>query len=106
MSRPDKNQRKAQLKDWKTQQRASARAKLPLDNAQMKSMFDMLDTELPIHGCDHTFGLVGAWLGKNQISIEPVLAWLRDNGGQCDCEALANSEQAWEDAIYELSDED
>jgi hypothetical protein len=27
------------------------------------------------------------------------VAWLHDNGGYCDCEALANAEEAWEAAI-------
>jgi hypothetical protein len=106
MSQSDKNQHKAQLKNWKAQQRASARAKLPLDKAQMKSMFDMLDEKLSAQGCDHTLKLVHAWLDANKLPIEPVEKWLRESGGYCDCEALANSEDAWEDATHELGDED
>jgi hypothetical protein len=40
--RPDKKNRKASLAAWKAQQRATARAKLPLPIEQMEALFDYL----------------------------------------------------------------
>ncbi len=102
-NRPDKRTRKEALGLWKAQQRAAARANLPLPNAQMQALFDMLDVELPQRGCDHTLRLVREWLTRQGLNVEPVEAWLHENGGYCDCEALANAEQAWQDAIHEVN---
>ena len=41
--RPDKRSREEALDRWRVQQRAAARAKLPLPDAQMQALFDMLD---------------------------------------------------------------
>jgi hypothetical protein len=101
-NRRDKRSRKEALDRWKAQQRAAARAKLPLPDPQMRSLFDMLDAELPRRGCDHTLRLVREWCAQHGVTAEPVEAWLHDNGGNCDCEALANSEQAWRDATHDF----
>jgi hypothetical protein len=93
--RKDKQARKDALDRWKAEQRAAAYAKLPLANDSMQALFEMLNVELPRRGCDHTLRLVQAWLVSNELSVEPVTDWLRENGGCCDCEALANAEQAW-----------
>jgi hypothetical protein len=100
--RPDKRNRKKALDLWKAQQRAASRAKLPLPNPQMQALFDMLDTELPQRGCDHTLRLVRACLSRQRLDVASVEAWLHENGGHCDCEALANSEQAWREAIHDI----
>jgi len=101
--RLDKRSRKEALHRVKAQHRAAARAKLPLPNSQMKALFDMLDGELPRQGCNHTLRLVRTWLSDQGLAVEPVEAWLHDNGGHCDCEVLANAEQAWEDAIHDVN---
>src|SRR5262249_5764716 len=53
-NRPDKRSRKEALERWAKEQRKAARAKLPLPDDQVKTLFDMLDVELPLQGCDHT----------------------------------------------------
>ncbi len=97
--RPDKQDRKAALAVWKAQQRAAARAKLPLPVEQMQALFHMLDAELPRRGCDHALRLVREWCDRRAVPFGPVDAWLLDNGGCCDCEALANAEQASQEAV-------
>lgn len=94
-NRLDKNRRKEMMHIWKSQQRAAARAKLPLPDDQMQALFDYLDVEFPIQGCDHTQRLTKAWLETQGLAVEPVVEWLKGNGGFCDCEALANAEEAW-----------
>ena len=101
--RKDKRSRKEALDRWKADQRATAREKLPLPNEQMQALFDMLDVEFPRQGCDHTLRLTRAWLTSNGLPIEAVVMWLQENGGYCDCEALANAEQAWRDAIHDVN---
>lgn len=100
--RPDKRQRKEKLDAWWAQQRAAAGAKFPLPNEQMRALFDFLSAEFPTRGYDHTLRLTRRWLEAEGLECEPVIAWLHDNGGYCDCEALANSEEAWRDAMRDI----
>lgn len=101
--RKDKRSRKEAKDRWKADQRAAARAKLPLPNEQLQALFEMLDVELPRQGCDHTLRLTRAWLAASELPVEPVVAWLEENGGFCDCQAMANAEQAWRDAIHDVN---
>jgi hypothetical protein len=36
------------------------------------------------------------------VPVERVVLWLNDNGFYCDCEALANAEEAWRHAIGDV----
>jgi hypothetical protein len=101
--RPDKRGRKEALDRWKADQRAAARAKLPLPDEQMKALFEMLEVEFPRQGCDQTLRLTRSWLAAHGLPVELVIAWLHDNGGFCDCEALANAEEAWQYAIEDVN---
>jgi hypothetical protein len=94
----DKAEKKARLRDWRGKERAVARARLPLDDRDMEALFHMLDQRLPEAGCNHTRRLTDAWLAERGHPTEHVHRWLDDNGGFCDCEILANSEEAWRDA--------
>mgnify|MGYP000287420412 CR=1 FL=1 len=101
--RTDKRSRKEKLDCWKADQRAIARAKLPLPDDQMKALFDMLDVEFPRQGCNHSLRLTRGWLESKGLPVDPVVEWLNENGGNCDCGALANSEPAWLDAIHDVN---
>lgn len=61
-------------------------------------MFDMLDVELPLQGCDHSRRITKAWLVGRGHDVETVFAWLDTQGGYCDCEVLANVEQEVDEA--------
>ena len=50
--RPDKQNRKASLAAWKAQQRATARAKLPLPVEQIQALFDRVPLDLVIVRAD------------------------------------------------------
>lgn len=96
-SRFDKQGRKELLRQIRERQRAEARAVLPLPDEELQAMFDELDRELPIQGCDHTRRLTLLFLAWRGLPTEAVLLWLDDNGGFCDCEVLANVEEHWLD---------
>lgn len=100
--RLDKRRRKEMLDQWRTQQRAAAREKLPMSDDLMKAMFDMLDAELELHGCDHSRQLVRRWLVENSLPVERVERWLDENGGYCDCEVRFNCKQNWQEAINDV----
>lgn len=99
--RPDKQSRKAALTAWKAEQRSATRAGFPLPPDQLSALFDALDTQLPRRGCDHSFRLVREWCNAAGVEATLVESWMRDNGGYCDCEALANTEQVFQETIRE-----
>ena len=101
--RPDKQRRKDLRHQWESQQNAAARAKFPLPDELLRAMFDFLLVEFPIQGCDFTLRLTEWWLNIQGLPIEPVIAWLQDNGGFCDCEAAGNSREVWESANKDVN---
>ena len=94
----DKADKAQKLRAWRAKQRETSRTLLPLDDVEMKALFDMLDLSLQKQDCDHSRGLTDAWLRDRGHSLDVVHRWLDDNGGFCDCEVLANSEGAWLEA--------
>jgi hypothetical protein len=97
-NRRNKQGQKEALHRWKVDRKAAARAALPLSDDWMQAMFDMLDVELLLQGCDKTRRLTKDWLVKHHLAVDAVLTWLDNNGGYCDCEVLNNAEEAWEEA--------
>jgi len=83
-------------KQWKADQKASARAVFPLPDAQLVALFRDVELEFNRVGCDHTRRLTEKWLTDQNIPAEPVLQWLDDHGGYCDCEVLANAADHFE----------
>lgn len=68
----------------------AARQEFPLPESELAELFDILDSELPRHGCDNTLRLTKKWLEDRGHAIEPVVSWLQHHGGYCDCEVLLN----------------
>lgn len=90
----DKAEKKRRLKQWSAEQRAKARALMPMTFPLFKALFDWLDDSLPEVGCDHSHRLTADWLQRHSKNTGAVLDWLRESGGFCDCEVLANCEEA------------
>ena len=101
--RSDKQGRKDKLHQWRAQQRADARARLPLPDLHMQALFDMLDASLRERECDHTLRLVREWAERQGVALDALVAWCRENGGYCDCEVLANCEEVWEEARHDAT---
>ena len=94
----DKAYKKARLKAWRQDARTKAHEGLPLADADMEALFDMLDNRLQEGSCDHTRRLTEEWLRSLNHPVTDVTRWLDANGGFCDCEILANAEEAWREA--------
>lgn len=95
MDKPSKKRLKALVRDH---QRKAALAALPLPATELAAMFDMLNIELPLQGCDHTRRITKGWLAGRGHDVESVFDWLDTQGGYCDCEVLANVEEKVEEA--------
>ena len=91
--------RKAGLKKaWKLQERQRLAASIPIPQRELRDLFDHLDRpDLPL--CDHSLRHTSDFLRQRGIEIEPVAVWLREQGGYCDCEVIANVEDKFRDIL-------
>ncbi|MFG6489487.1 DUF2695 domain-containing protein [Roseateles sp. BYS78W] len=92
MNNTDQDRKKA----WKLQQKQLARDAFPIADALLESLFDAVDACVEEAGCDHTLRFTTVWLSDQQQPEDKVIAWLREHGGFCDCEVLANAADHWE----------
>jgi len=99
VSKADKAQRKVVRDELKMRERADAAAKLPMSKSELKQLFDCVDTELQGAGCDDTLKHSISFLEQQGMARDKVVAWLKEEGGYCDCEVIANVEERWREII-------
>ena len=80
---------------WKAEQRQQAQAAFPIASAFLQSLFEHVEARVGSEGCDHTYRFTNEWLFDHQLPSIPVLAWLAEHGGFCDCEVVANARDHW-----------
>jgi hypothetical protein len=91
----DTSSREAKAK-WQAQQRILARAAFPLPDDQLQRLFDYVDAQLDLEPCDHTLRSTLGWLDDHGHSPTRTVDWLREHGGYCDCEVVANASDHWD----------
>lgn len=84
------------LRAHKERERAAAEATLPLPKGDLAALFDHLDAQLAGAECDDTLAMTTAFLTARGLDVTRIGTWLRESGGGCDCEVLANVEEQWE----------
>ena len=82
--------RKEELKKaWKQQERQKLIDSIPMPHQDLRDLFDYLDRP-NARQCDHTFCETVEFLQKRNLNVDSIVAWLRENGGFCDCEVIYN----------------
>ncbi len=94
----EKTRRKQLLHSEREEQRRSIREGLPVPAAMMKALFTYVDKYLSTLKCDDTLRHASEFVRANELPAEAIIAWLKDNGGYCDCEVF-NAEEVLEDAV-------
>ena len=92
----EKKRRKALLQQHSDQQRRAALTDLPLPLSELNDLFDFLDLHMGESGCDHTLQGTRRFLQLRNLDADTIIPWLANSGGFCDCEVLANVEDAWD----------
>jgi transposase len=96
----DKNERKKRLTARRENKKTKLEKLLPMSRDLFENLFEFLDEKLGSSGCSEKLLLTVEFLRLNNIPHEPVLAWLEEQGGYCDCEVLFNVEEKFRgDAI-------
>ncbi len=96
-SREEKERRRQILNSMVEQDKVDFEKSLPVGRELFIKLFDFLDKELGENACDRTLVLTERFLKQNGVqNIEAVKEWLGERGGYCDCEVLANVEDAFQ----------
>lgn len=66
--------------------------RMPLEEVQLESLIQWLDTEIQRSGCDHTHKLTRSWLREHGFAPTRTIGSLMALGGFCDCEVALNVE--------------
>lgn len=91
------DEKKALKRKAREQEVAAGRAAVPLTASAGKHLFDALDEHLSENDCDHSLGITLSVLRDEGVeNVDAVVTWLREHGGYCDCEVLANVEEHWD----------
>ena len=83
--------KEAMKKAWREQENQKLLASIPMPKEDLKELFDYLDRS-GAPACDHSHRDTIQFLEKKKLDVQCVIPWLRENGGYCDCEVLANLE--------------
>lgn len=95
--REEKERRRQLRKALQKKAKEEFEHSLPMGREVFKGLFDHLDRGLQMNVCDHTRGMTTTFLsGKGIVDIPAVMRWLDAHGGYCDCEVLANVEEAFQ----------
>ena len=98
-NKPDKSRRKEILRGLAAQGQKKANEDRPLSLLDLGDLFDHLDRRMNQAGCDHTLDGTRMFLDSRGLDTSKIISWLKDSGGFCDCEALANVEESWASLI-------
>ena len=98
----DKSEKKRLQREYREKKKQAFYDSLPMSKELFSKLFDFLDEHMDDDvGCKHDLQLTSDFLNNNNIAIEPVLSFLREHGGYCDCEVLGNVEGKFmDDAIF------
>ena len=96
----DKNAKKKLKDSFKQQQQIKFEESLPISISLLEEYFNFLDEFADECDCDDSFRLTKKFFQDKEVDYPKIINWLKDNGGYCDCEALANVEEKVED-LYE-----
>ncbi len=98
-SKQEKRRRAALVEAMVAEDTKKAIEEMPLSLKDLGRLFDHLDFQLGIQGCDHTPRITSSFLVSLNLDTDEILPWLSEQGGSCDCEILANVEDGWESEI-------
>jgi hypothetical protein len=90
----DKSEKKRLKQKFREDNKKAFYDSLPMSKELFQQLFDFLDKKSESgERCteEHTFAI--EFLVRNNIPVEPVLTFLEEHGGYCDCEVLSNVEE-------------
>lgn len=75
-----------------------AASDMPISHDELKALFAWLGRPNP-PPCDHSHRETIQFLEQRKLPVEQTVAWLKANGGFCDCEVIYNVTDEWGDVV-------
>lgn len=95
----EKAHREDVLQSAREEESRKVREGLPVPAATLKGIFTYVDRCLAENDCDNTLRYVRDFIHSHNLPEDALVAWLEENHGYCDCEAIMNSEEVVQDAV-------
>lgn len=93
MNKKAEKDRRNQIKRTiKQKERNELLEALPVSLPILQNCFEFLNTKLTELGCNDTLKFTLEFTDQNDLPQNELISWLKENGGYCDCEVLANVE--------------
>jgi hypothetical protein len=70
-------------------------ASLPISSEKLEDLFDFLYYKLENEECEHSSKFTMQFLMESKLPFPKIVAWLNENGGDCDCKVMENIESEW-----------
>ena len=93
------NEKEETLHSTREEERRKVREGFPVPAATLKGIFSYVGRCLADNECDNTLRYAREFIHSHDLPEEAVVAWLQENHGYCDCEAIMNSEEVVQDAV-------
>ena len=68
---------------------------LPAAQDTISELLDFVEDELYEVECNHSLQYAMRYMMENRLDFGKITSWLNDNGGYCDCKALAEIAPIW-----------
>lgn len=101
-SKEEKQRRREIVRAIRDREHAEAEARMPIPKADLRDLFEFLDSTLfERRGdkiwsyCDHSLRRSHEFLRSRSLPEDAIAKWLGEYGGFCDCEVAANVTQYW-----------
>jgi hypothetical protein len=94
----DKARRKELLRQCVEEEQTKARGNFPLPDETLEGFFTQLEMAMHNHGCFHDIRHSQKIIDAMSLADEQantLLDWCAENGGYCDCEICANTQEHW-----------
>jgi hypothetical protein len=105
-SKEEKKRRQALLRAMQESRQASEEARMPISKQDLKALLEKIDESVfeERNGeveclCDHTLRHTREFLRTRSLPEEPIVKWLGEHGGYCDCEVVFNVGDSWGEQV-------
>jgi hypothetical protein len=105
-SNEEKKRRQELLRAMQDKAQANEEARMPISKQDLKALLQHIDGKVfeERNGqaeclCDHTLRHTREFLRGRSLPEEPILKWLGEYGGYCDCEVTFNVGDSWDERV-------
>jgi hypothetical protein len=105
-SKEERKRRQALMQAMVEKRQANEEARMPISKEDLRALLEKVDEAIfeERNGeveclCDHTLRHTREFLRARSLGEEPIVKWLGEHGGYCDCEVTSNVGESWGEQV-------